>query len=165
MRKAYHGASIEVSFDLDRCIHVAQCLLGLPDVFDLDRRPWIRPDAAAADDVARIVERCPSGALQYRRLDGGPDEHHDGTVVTPMRDGPLRVIGETSVVGADGPTERLPRSTLCRCGHAARKPFCDNSHLRVGFKAPGEPFRIQLSRVRPVITEPIAAAQDPRREP
>jgi len=164
MRKTYRGSSIEVSFDLDRCIHVAECLLGLPEVFDLDRRPWIRPDAAAADDVARVVARCPSGALQYRRLDGRAEERHDGTVVSPIRNGPLRITGELSVVDADGASEPLPRAALCRCGHSARKPFCDNSHLRAGFRAPGEPFRIQLSRVRPVISEPITAGEDPRRE-
>ena len=63
MRKAYRGDAIEVTFDLDRCIHVGECLLGLPDVFDLERRPWIDPSAAGPDSVAAIVERCPSGAI------------------------------------------------------------------------------------------------------
>jgi hypothetical protein len=33
--------------------------------------------------VAEIVERCPSGALLYRRLDGGEQEARRGTKVTP----------------------------------------------------------------------------------
>lgn len=174
MRRAYRGSRIEVSFDLDRCIHVAECLRGLPEVFDLDRRPWISPDAADPDLIAQVVGRCPSGALQYRRLDDGPNETHEGTTVTPIRNGPLRVVGEirvrgvgeaAGIEGAGGEADEvLPRATLCRCGGSGRKPFCDNTHLRIGFQAPGEPFRVHLSRLRPTIHEPITAAEDPRRD-
>ena len=72
MRKVYRSRDIEVSFDLDVCIHVGECLRGDRSVFKLDRRPWVLPDQASVDVVARVVELCPSGALQYRRLDGGP---------------------------------------------------------------------------------------------
>jgi uncharacterized Fe-S cluster protein YjdI/CDGSH-type Zn-finger protein len=162
MRKTYTGDGIEVSFDLDRCIHVGECLLSLPGVFDLRRRPWIDTNGAGPDAIAEVVERCPSGALQYRRLDGGAAETHTGTTVEPMRNGPLRVTGEIHVRLDDGSEEVLPRATLCRCGGSERKPFCDNTHLKNGFRAPGEPFRIRLSAVRPHVLEPIAAAADPR---
>ena len=164
MRKVYRGDRIEVSFDLDRCIHIGECLLTLPEVFDLNRRPWIDPDGADPDDVADTILRCPSGALQFRRLDGGAEETHPTTRVEPMRNGPLRVTGEIHVRLDDDSEEILPRATLCRCGESARKPFCDNTHLRIGFQAPGEPFRIRLSAVRPHITEPLGSATDPRRE-
>jgi uncharacterized Fe-S cluster protein YjdI/CDGSH-type Zn-finger protein len=164
MRKVYRGRDIEVSFDLDRCIHVGECLLSRPEVFDLQRRPWIDADAASADDIAETVVRCPSGALQFRRLGGGTDETHATTTVEPMRNGPLRVVGEIHVRHEDGTEEVLPRATLCRCGGSARKPFCDNTHLRNGFRAPGEPFRIRLSAVRgPTVTDPMSTARDPRR--
>jgi len=162
MRKTYRGEAIEVSFDLDRCIHVGECLLSLPGVFELKRRPWIDPDADDPDAVAGAVERCPSGALQYRRLDGGAGETHISTSVKPMRNGPLVVVGEVRIRFADGAEEVLPRATLCRCGASERKPFCDNSHLKIGFQAPGEPFRIRLSPVRPTIGDPMPAADDPR---
>jgi uncharacterized Fe-S cluster protein YjdI/CDGSH-type Zn-finger protein len=162
MRKTYRGEAIEVSFDLDRCIHVGECLLSLPEVFDLRRRPWIDPDLDDPDAVAAAVERCPSGALQYRRLDGGPAETHASTSVVPMRNGPLRVVGEIRVQLGDGTDEVLPRATLCRCGGSERKPFCDNTHLKIGFQAPGEPFRIRLSPVRPNIQDPMPAVEDPR---
>lgn len=163
MRKVYRGEGIEVTFDLDRCIHIGECLLTLPEVFDLKRRPWIDADGADPDVVADAILRCPSGALQFRRLDGSPEEAHATTTVEPMRNGPLRVTGEIRVRLEDGTEETLPRATLCRCGGSARKPFCDNSHLRNGFQAPGEPFKIRLSSVRPRITQPIAPATDPRR--
>src|SRR5579872_4472713 len=83
VRKVYRGRDIEVTFDLDICIHVGECLRGDPSAFQLKRRPWALPDASDPDVVARVVEMCPSGALQYRRLDSKPGETHAGnTVVT-----------------------------------------------------------------------------------
>ncbi len=163
MRKVYRGKDIEVSFDLDICVHIGECLRGHEGVFQLRRRPWVLPDEADADVVAEVVERCPSGALQYRRLDGGPDERHTGASVTPIRDGPLLVVGEVQVRREDGTVETLPRATLCRCGFSEHKPFCDNRHLATGFRAPGAPFKIHLSAVRPHAEQPISKAEDPRR--
>ena len=163
MRKVYRGKDVEVSFDLDLCVHIGECLRGRPAVFQLDRRPWVLPDAAGADAVAEVVERCPSGALLYRRLDGGRQEHHEGTTLTPIRDGPLLVVGEIEVRREDGTLEKLPRATLCRCGHSRHKPFCDNQHLAVGFRAPGLPYKIHLSPVRPHPLQPIEKSEDPRR--
>jgi uncharacterized Fe-S cluster protein YjdI/CDGSH-type Zn-finger protein len=162
VRRIYRGKDIEVSFDLDVCIHIAECLRGDRSVFQLERRPWVLPDSGDADTIAEVVERCPSGALQYHRHDGGKEERHQGTTVTPIRDGPLFVVGEIEVRRDDGSVETLPRATLCRCGLSNHKPFCDNEHLRQGFKAPGIPFKIHLSPVRPRLTEPIARANDPR---
>ena len=162
MRKVYRGREIEVSFDLDLCVHIGECLRGDRHVFKLDRRPWLLPDEADADAVAEIVERCPSGALQYRRLDGGAQEEHIGTSITPIRDGPLLVVGSIEVRRDDGTIENLPRATLCRCGFSEHKPFCDNKHLALNFHAPGVPFKIHLSPVRPRLKEPIGKASDPR---
>jgi uncharacterized Fe-S cluster protein YjdI/CDGSH-type Zn-finger protein len=163
VRKVYRGRDIEVSFDLDICIHVGECLRGHPQVFQLNRRPWVLPDAAAADDVVEVVRRCPSGALLYRRLDGGPDEDPEGpTTVTPVRDGPLLVTGKIEVRREDGTVETLPRASLCRCGQSLHKPFCDNQHLATGFRAPGTKFRIHLSPVRSELDKPLSKAEDPR---
>jgi len=136
--RIYRGSSIEVSFDVDLCIHATECVRGLPAVFDRHRRPWIIPDNAAAQDVSVVVERCPTGALTYHRSDGQPDEQtRRVTVVTPVENGPLVVRGDLVVRHDDGHLERLPRSALCRCGHSKNKPFCDSSHVEAGFKAAG----------------------------
>jgi uncharacterized Fe-S cluster protein YjdI/CDGSH-type Zn-finger protein len=164
MRKVYRGKDIEVSFDLDICVHIGECLRGDRAVFDLDRRPWVLPDASDADVVAQVVERCPSGALQYRRLDGGAQEASAGTVrIVAVKDGPLMVTGEITVTRDDGSVETLPRATLCRCGQSEHKPFCDNKHLEVGFHAPGVPYKIHLSEVRVRPDRPLAKGEDPRR--
>ena len=159
----YQGKDVEVSFDLDICVHIAECLRGQRQVFQLNRRPWILPDAASADEVSDVVQRCPSGALLYRRLDGGPQEDPDGpTTITAIRDGPLLVSGKVEVRHEDGTVETLPRATLCRCGESKHKPFCDNQHIAARFEAPGIPFRIHLSPVRPRLAEPISKDEDPR---
>jgi len=66
-RQTYEAPDITVTFDPDLCIHSGVCVRGLPDVFDIKRKRWIRPELQAADVVAQQVERCPSGALQYVR--------------------------------------------------------------------------------------------------
>ena len=152
-----------MSFDLDLCVHIGECLRGDRRVFQLDRRPWLTPDAADAEVVAQVVERCPSGALQYRRLDGAAQETHEGVRLVPIRDGPLMVTGPITVTRDDGTVETLPRATLCRCGQSEHKPFCDNRHLEVGFHAPGVPYKIHISEVRVRLDRPLAKAEDPRR--
>ena len=136
--RTYATDRIEVDWEPSLCIHVGECFLGLPDVFDPRARPWVRPEAADADDVAEVVLRCPSGALRFRRTDDGPQE--DDLIgepqVQPEPNGPLHVRGRFRVVDADGNVVReMTRASLCRCGHSRRKPFCDNSHRLVNFKA------------------------------
>jgi uncharacterized Fe-S cluster protein YjdI len=65
--QTYEAPGIIVTFDPEVCIHSGVCVRGLRAVFDTSRRRWIRPEAATADEVAAQVDRCPSGALQYRR--------------------------------------------------------------------------------------------------
>jgi uncharacterized Fe-S cluster protein YjdI/CDGSH-type Zn-finger protein len=150
-RRIYRGTSIEVSFDIDLCIHAAECIRGLSAVFDRDRQPWVLPNNATAEAVSVVVERCPTGALQYHRLDGESDEKtRRVTIVTPVENGPLVVRGDVVVRHQDGRLERLPRAALCRCGHSNNKPFCDNQHLEVGFQAPGAiPAPSGLDQTRP----------------
>lgn len=68
-RKDYPGERITVSFDPEVCAHAAECVRGLPAVFDTRRRPWIDPDGATPQEVVEVVKRCPSGALRYELAD------------------------------------------------------------------------------------------------
>ncbi len=68
-QKSYYGDEVEVTFDLDKCVKAGECVRGLPEVFDVKRRPWIMPNAAPAQAVTDVVSRCPSGALQYTWYD------------------------------------------------------------------------------------------------
>jgi len=131
---------ITVTFDPSLCVHSARCLSGLPAVFDVGRRKWIDVTAAPADDIARVIDRCPSGALGYRRPGqapaAGPAPVPAAAVVTLSTDGPLALEGRVRVQTARGDVVReADRVALCRCGGTRNQPFCDGSHLRVGFKS------------------------------
>jgi uncharacterized Fe-S cluster protein YjdI len=50
---------VTVYYDRSRCRHYAECVRGLPQVFDPARRPWIRAGLADAATMAEVVRRCP----------------------------------------------------------------------------------------------------------
>ena len=72
--QAYAAPEVTVFYDQGRCRHYAECVRGLPQLFDPTRRPWIRADLADAQAVAEVVRRCPTGALHYRLWAGDPEE-------------------------------------------------------------------------------------------
>ncbi|MBT8403152.1 MAG: CDGSH iron-sulfur domain-containing protein [Gemmatimonadetes bacterium] len=143
--RSYESDAIVVDYDLKRCIHAAECVHGLPSVFDPDKRPWIEPGGAAADELARVIERCPTGALQYRRKDGGPAEAPPaGNTVRISPDGPVYVSGRVRLTLPSGETIEETRMALCRCGQSRNKPFCDNAHAEAGFSDGGVVIDNQL---------------------
>ena len=137
-RRSYRGAGITVSFDARRCIHAARCVRGLPEVFDPQRRPWIGPDAAAAERVAEVVRTCPTGALQYEPAGGIEAERPaERNTVTVRPNGSLHLRGDLAFVGPEGGERRETRAALCRCGASGNKPYCDNTHEEASFTDPG----------------------------
>jgi CDGSH-type Zn-finger protein/uncharacterized Fe-S cluster protein YjdI len=134
------GQGIEIGFESKRCIHARHCVLDAPRVF-LANTPgeWIKPDAMQAEDLAAVARNCPSGAITYRRLDGGPQEASPEVNTLRLREnGPLAIHAAMEIPGV----ARGFRATLCRCGQSANKPFCDGSHVAADFKAAGEPATI-----------------------
>jgi CDGSH-type Zn-finger protein/uncharacterized Fe-S cluster protein YjdI len=135
----YADDKIDISYDAQRCIHVAECVHGLPAVFDTTRRPWILTASASPDAIAEVIAKCPSGALHYTRRDGGAAEtSSEETTIVPMPAGPLYVRGRVQLRSADGKVIIDDvRLALCRCGQSHNKPFCDNRHRGAGFEDPG----------------------------
>ncbi len=160
----YKGTDTTVTYDLARCIHAAECVHGLPAVFDPKRKPWVDPDQADADAIEAVVHLCPTGALQMADREEAGDA--DATVRVEA-DGPLYVRGQLALHDAEGALLRTDtRVALCRCGASKNKPFCDNSHTEAGFTDPavlGEPklkdgegersLRITLARNGPLLLE------------
>ena len=130
------GRKIRVHFDAKKCIHSRGCVLSHPEVFVPNvQGEWIHPDAATPEAVAEIAHNCPSGAIAYERLDGGPAEQAPQVNLVRLREnGPLAFHGALEISGA----EIGFRATLCRCGASKNKPYCDGSHAGAGFAASGE---------------------------
>ena len=65
--------------------------------------------------------------------------------ITVRKDGPYRVEGEVTLIDHEG--NAIPRDltkpgfSLCRCGASTKKPFCDGTHSRIGFRAAEEAQR------------------------
>jgi uncharacterized Fe-S cluster protein YjdI len=121
-RKLYTGAHVDVSFDAARCRHAAECVRGLPAVFDTGRRPWILPSEASAEAVVEVVARCPTGALRTHPHDVAPERTPDHTTVEALPGGPLLLRGDLEIAG-----ERELRAAFCSCGSTANHPYCDGS--------------------------------------
>jgi uncharacterized Fe-S cluster protein YjdI/CDGSH-type Zn-finger protein len=137
VERVYRNDRIEVTWEPAFCIHVAECLRGLPRVFDSWRQPWIVVDNGSPDEIAEVVQRCPTGALHFRRLDGGPQEAGpEETTVQLRHDGPSFVRGKIRIEDPSGHVVREDtRVALCRCGGSEHKPFCDGTHRKIGFRS------------------------------
>ena len=136
--RRYDAEDITVSYDVKRCIHAEECVRGLPRVFNRRRRVWVDVTQAKAGEIANIVQRCPTGALHFRRTDGGVEEptpRRNEVRITP--DGPLYFRGELEIHTSTAVLKET-RAALCRCGASRNKPFCDNSHADIAFRASGE---------------------------
>jgi CDGSH-type Zn-finger protein/uncharacterized Fe-S cluster protein YjdI len=131
----YPGKEIDVQWDGRLCIHIGECGNARGDLFVGGRDPWCIPDTSTKAEVREIVERCPSGALSYRDKEGVAEVPAEENTVTVAYNGPLYACGELAIEGApeDMPGVRF-RAALCRCGRSANKPFCDNTHIEVGFQ-------------------------------
>jgi CDGSH-type Zn-finger protein/uncharacterized Fe-S cluster protein YjdI len=131
------GRSVILEFHTKRCIRARFCVLQQPDAFKANVvGPWLAPDdATSAEALVAVAQNCPSGAIQYRRKDGKPNESAPPVNLIQIREnGPLAVRADIAIDGAPFGF----RSTLCRCGASQNKPFCEGSH-RHRFAATGEP--------------------------
>jgi CDGSH-type Zn-finger protein/uncharacterized Fe-S cluster protein YjdI len=132
------GKGLTLIYEGKRCIHSRHCVLEQPAVFKANVvGPWIDPDATSTEQLAALAFRCVSGAIRFKRKDGGEEEPVPPVNLVQIREnGPLGVRAELVI---DGVPSSSYRATLCRCGASKNKPFCDGSHVTIGFAATGEP--------------------------
>jgi CDGSH-type Zn-finger protein/uncharacterized Fe-S cluster protein YjdI len=142
---------VTITFEGKRCIHSRFCVLWQPQVYKANvQGQWLYPDADSVEAVVAVAQNCPSGAIQYKRHDGQPDERAPPVNMLNIREnGPLAVRADIVL-----DNEHIGyRATLCRCGASKNRPFCDNSHHDLPFTASGEPATVD--------TPPLAVRDGP----
>ncbi len=129
------GKEITICFDGKKCIHSRNCVLSRPDVFVPNAEgEWIRPDNATVEEIKELAHNCPSGAISYEIDSINSEKNPLVNTVKVVENGPLAVTANINLENKEG----HKRLTLCRCGASENKPFCDGSHVKVGFHATGE---------------------------
>jgi len=79
----------------------------------------------------RVIDRCPSGALSYEKAG---DAGKPATRIKVAKNGPLLVEGSCALAVQEGKeAARCGPFALCRCGGSKDKPFCDGTHVKMGF--------------------------------
>lgn len=136
--KKYTAGKLTVFWRPQMCIHSENCVRGLPDVFNPQRRPWVDAKAASAEAIMQTIDKCPSRALSYE-MQGAPEKEPAGQAAVEIRvlkDGPFIVSGPVSLLDSDSnPIRTEEKVALCRCGASGNKPFCDGAHKKIGFAA------------------------------
>lgn len=135
--KEYSNKEIKVFWNPEKCIHARECVRGLPQVFSRDSTPWINMQGAGSEEIMKVIDRCPSGALTYQKAGSENEVRIDQPCakINVTKNGPLLVEGGCLLMNSDG-KELAGQGpyALCRCGGSGKKPFCDGTHLRVGFE-------------------------------
>lgn len=133
-REDYAAAGITIHDNRGLCAHAGRCTDGLPAVFRLGKEPFIDPDGAPADEIARTIQECPSGALSYSVADAEHPDRGGEAIAGFVPSGPYVFRGGAELEGAvlpeGGTTDRF---ALCRCGQSKNKPFCSGAHWYVEF--------------------------------
>jgi CDGSH-type Zn-finger protein len=134
-RKVLVGDGVVMTDDQSLCTDAGFCGDRSTNVWNMIGET---ADPDVRDRLMWMVSLCPSGRLAYSlEPDADQVEPPLDPSILVQDDGPLLVRGGIPVVAADGePYETRNRVTLCRCGRSAKKPFCDGTHKRTGFRDP-----------------------------
>ena len=154
--RQYSNGEITVFWKPSKCIHATTCFRELIEVFNPGRRPWVNMEGATSRRIIEVVNKCPTQAIEYKYnkdMDEASlalnvtkaDEETPETLnqqeteekavrISTMKDGPIVIEGEFTVIGADGnELKSMIMTSICRCGQSKSMPYCDGTHRKVGF--------------------------------
>lgn len=115
----------------------------MPNVFQPGTRPWVKAEGASTEEIIKQIQKCPSRALSFYMNSPEREVSDDepikalgtGRKVEILKNGPLMIEGPITLVNSNGQKEVLETvGYFCRCGASNNKPFCDSSHVDIGFK-------------------------------
>jgi uncharacterized Fe-S cluster protein YjdI len=141
--KEFSNGDVTVYWKSELCIHSANCLIRLPEVFNSKRKPWINIHASSSKEIMKTVDTCPSRALTYLKSPKFVTSKPRATAkmkskfarVQILKNGPILVTGNFIVRDIKKKKIKIDNEVvaLCRCGGSKKKPFCDGSHQAMGF--------------------------------
>jgi len=142
--REYKMDDLIIFWNLSYCSHSGKCTSAMPQVFDMNRRPWICTEGADPLEIIKVIDSCPSGALKYELTDESridPDlakgpgwigyrvSEQSAVQIRMVKNGPLLVKGPVRLLDGEGNQLLECESVvLCRCGKTKNPPFCDGSH-------------------------------------
>ena len=142
--KSYRNDEITVFWRPELCIHSANCLVGLPGVFDSSDRPWVNIHGAPSNEIMKTIDTCPSRALLYlknanfalRKTRKKQKKSPKFARIQILKDGPAIISGNFVLRDPNRKKIHLQteKAAICRCGASHKKPLCDGTHLSIGFK-------------------------------
>jgi len=142
--KGYSNGEITIFWRPELCIHSANCLIGLPEVFSSRKKPWINIHGSDSMEIIKAVDTCPSRALTYlkstqfvvSKTGNSKKGKPKFARVQILKNGPALVSGNFIIRDANKKKVKVDNevAALCRCGSSRKKPFCDGNHLSIGFK-------------------------------
>ena len=146
--RKYSNDELTVVWQPKLCVHSTLCWKGLIEVFNPKARPWVNIQGATANRIREQVARCPSGALSIEELHqpaapeptplntevAAKETAQKTTALQVLPNGPVIISGPCEITLPDGRKEiKEGKIALCRCGASGNKPYCDGSHVKIGF--------------------------------
>lgn len=65
--KTYSNGDITIIWKPSLCAHAGICVKSLPKVYTPKEQPWIHPNEATTEALIAQINRCPSGALTFKK--------------------------------------------------------------------------------------------------
>lgn len=144
IKKEYSNGEITIVWQPALCIHSTFCWRELLAVFNPEKRPWINAFGAPTERIIQQIDRCPTHALTYyynhKKEENMKEKESEKAVsqetqVEMAPNGPLMVTGNLHIKNKDGKIEiKNGMTAFCRCGSTKNPPYCDGSHILIGFK-------------------------------